>query len=88
MEPTSDAILILEPSVVRRAVALIRADAALGRGTCSSWEEVTPTDYEAEERVRMLIEQGVIRLPGAPTPRAILAALRAAESGFWGSDAS
>jgi hypothetical protein len=82
MKPTKDAALILSEDVVARVVELIRRDPVLGRGTFSSWEEVAPTDYEAAERVRALVEDGVARVE-RPTPSAILGALRAAEREFW-----
>jgi len=92
MKPTSEAILLLDDETVATAVALIRADAMLGRGSASSWEEVTPSDYEAAERLRALVEEGVVRVAGKPTPRAtpraILRAMREAEPRFWSTEAS
>jgi len=86
MSPTSGAARMLPDGVVSLVVRLIRLDPVLGRGTCSSWEEVAPTDFEAAERVRSLIEEGTIVIDGSPTPASILRALRAAESDFWRTD--
>lgn len=83
MRSTPEAVLLLDDEAVERVLDLIRGDPSLGRGSCSSWEEVTPTDYEARERIRTLIEEGIVPVAGLPTPRAILQALRAAESTFW-----
>ncbi len=83
MKPVSDAIRYLDEPTVELVVRLIRADPVLGRGTFSSWEEVAPSDYEAAERVRTLIEEGHVPIVGDATPVAIIEALRRAESAFW-----
>jgi hypothetical protein len=82
LTPSFD-LLDLSEDNVTEVVRRIRLDRILGHGTCSSWEEVTPSDYEAAERVRTLIERGIVRIEGPATPAAILRALRAAESDFW-----
>jgi hypothetical protein len=78
---TVDAVVVLTPEVVERVIELIRADTALGAET-SSWSEVAPTAWEAMERVRALVEEGQVVI-AAPTPEAILTALRAFEPTFW-----
>lgn len=85
MNPTRDAPPqpLLSDDVLALIGHLIRHDPILGRGTCSSWDEVTPSDFEAAERVRMLVDDGVVRIDGDRTPDAILRALRAAEPDFW-----
>jgi hypothetical protein len=83
MKPVSDQVRFLDGTTVELTVRRIRRDPVLGRGSFSSWEEVTPSDYEAAERVRALIEEGVVRVDGAATPDAIVRALRAAERSFW-----
>jgi hypothetical protein len=85
MKPLRDPDLLLTDTLVDRVVALIRADPVLGQGSFSSWEEVAPTHFEACERVRSLVEDGVVRIVGVPTPRSIVRALREAEKGFWGT---
>jgi hypothetical protein len=84
LKPTGDAVRFLSEAMVERVVDLIRRDAALGRGSCSSWEAVTPSDYEAGERVRKLIEEGFVPINGEATPLAILNALRRHEPSFFG----
>jgi hypothetical protein len=83
VKPTSEAVRLLDLATVERTLFLLRSDPLLGRSGYSSWEEVTPSDYEAAERLRMLIEEGIVPIQGAATPEAILRALRAAEPGFW-----
>lgn len=80
MRPTC--VVCLSDTTVERIVDLIRADPELGRGSLSSWEEVSPSDYEAGERVRWLLEQGIVPFAGTPTARAVLRALRIAEASF------
>jgi hypothetical protein len=83
MRPVSDAIRFLDDETVALVVQLIRSDPVLGRGTFSSWEEVAPSEWEATERVRTLIEEGIVPVVGRATPAAIVEALRRAESQFW-----
>jgi hypothetical protein len=87
MRPTREAAATLSQDLVARVVELIRADPLLGRGSFSSWEEVTPTDYEAAERVRDLVDEGAVRVTGAPDALSLLQAFRAVEPGFWSNDA-
>lgn len=82
-KPVGDAVRFLDERTISRIVDLIRRDPVLGRGTFSSWEEVTPSDFEAEERVATLIQDGIVPLPHGAGPAAIIAALREAEKGFW-----
>jgi hypothetical protein len=86
MKPTSDAVRFLDDATVAATVSLIRRDLVLGRGSFSSWEEVTPSDYEAGERLRQLIQDGVVPVPGRATPPAILRALHAHELVFWATE--
>ena len=83
MKPVSEQVRFLDGATVEKTVRRIRQDPLLGRGSCSSWESVTPSDYEAWERVRALVEDGVVPIPGPATPLAILRALRAAERTFF-----
>ena len=88
MKPVSDSVRFLDVATVEVTVRRIRRDPVLGRGSFSSWEEVTPSDYEAGERVRALIEEGIVAIEGAATPDAIVRAFRAAELTFWTTDAA
>jgi len=82
-KPVGDAVRFLDERTIAQVVRLIRLDPVLGRGTYSSWEEVAPSDFEAEERVATLIQDGIVPLPHGASPEAILAALRTAEDAFW-----
>jgi hypothetical protein len=85
MKPTRDAVLMLSDEVVARVVQLIRSDPVLGRGSCSSWDEVAPSDFETGERVRTLIDEGFVTLGADRTPAGIVRAFRAVEPTFWGT---
>jgi hypothetical protein len=80
MKNTHEPVVVLSARVVERTVRLVRADQLLG-DELSSWSTVAPTEWEATDRVRALVEFGVVPVT-APTPHAILRALRAFEPTF------
>jgi hypothetical protein len=86
MSPAPEPAVHLSQDFVDDVVDRIRRDRVLGRGSASSWEAVAHSDYEARERVRHLIEDGVVRLSEPRTPRAALKALREFENAFFGTE--
>ena len=79
---TPEPVVILNSATITKVVMLIRTDPVLGSET-SSWSEVAPTEWEARDRVRDLVELGKVKVEGKPTARAIVRALKQAEAGFW-----
>lgn len=81
MKHTHEPVVVLTDEMVSRTLDLIRADALLGDET-SSWSSVCPTEWEATDRLRMLVEEGTVALT-IVKPESIVAALREFEVGFF-----
>lgn len=77
---TYEPAIILTERMVVRTIARIREDDVLGDET-SSWSTVAPTEWEATDRLRMLVETGVVSVVTV-TPSGIVSALREFERGF------
>lgn len=80
MKHTHEPVVVLNDETVERVVDLIRADATLG-DEVSSWSSVCPTKWEAIERVRKLVEEGIVAV-SSTRPADIVSALRVFEEGF------
>lgn len=71
----------LSPRTIEKVVDAIRRDEVLG-SSGSSWSTVAATEWEARERVEMLVAGGTVTC--VRTPSAIVAALRDLEHSFYG----
>lgn len=80
MKHTHEPVMVLSDETVERVVSLIRSDEMLGDET-SSWSSVCPTEWEASERLRKLVEEGIVAVPSV-RPVDIVTALRAFEPSF------
>lgn len=80
MKNTHEPVVVLTDRVIEKTVRLIRADQLLGDEN-SSWSEVAPTEWEANDRLRALVEFGVVPVV-TPRPREIVRALREFEPTF------
>jgi hypothetical protein len=85
MKNTHEPVVVLSARVVERTVRLVRADQLLG-DELSSWSTVAPTEWEATDRVRALVEFGVVPVTQPATPRALVKALRVFEATFLGKE--